>query len=389
MSPAERRSGLENRVGRWRVRTLHEVVDAVSRDVGDRPLVITDGSTRTYDDVVESSKRIAAGLLSRGVGPRDRIAVVMANFAEYVPLKVAISRLGAVAVPLNYLYRVDELRYVLHQSRSNVLVTMTAFGDRDYLQMLTEIAPDWRSGTPPELPDLRLVVAFETNDHEAPQDVATLSDLASAAIPAASELPDGLSGLDIGDIVYTSGTTGSPKGAMLSHDAFLRSSYATALTRAFEDGRRLLFSAPLFHMFSYVEGFLSVLWAGGAIVPQVGFKPDEFLRGVATHSATEVIAVPTMTVALVEEAARNVYDLSSLVAMMSAAAPAPVWLWEKCRSVLGIQEAGYPFHCHFRAVSVEARRSSGGWARLPGRDRGPVRPGGLIAFGRGLATSCR
>ena len=337
-SPDERRQELEKRVGPWRPRALHDVVDDVARRFGDRPLVLTAATTLSYDDVVRQSKRIAAGLVARGVGPGDWVAVVMANFADYVPLKIAVSRLGAVAVPLNYLYRVDELAYVLRQSRANVLVTMTAFGDLDHLAMLSDIAPGWQSGPTTELPELRLTVAYATGQGSVPPGVLTVGDLASSPDPAAADLPGEVSGLAIGDIVYTSGTTGSPKGAMISHDAFLRSSYATALTRAFEDGRRVLFSAPMFHMFSYVEGFLPVLWAAGAIAPLVGFTPDQFLRGVTEHRATEAVAVPTMTVALVEEAERNRHDLSSLVAVLSAAAPSPVWLWEKCRSVLGIEE---------------------------------------------------
>jgi fatty-acyl-CoA synthase len=145
--------------------------------------------------------------------------------------------------------------------------------------------------------------------------------------------PDGL-----GDILYTSGTTGSPKGVMVTHDMVQRTAFASALTRAFEDGRRILFSLPCYHMFGYVEGLLAALFVGGAIIPQTAFSPVGYLRGVERHRATEILCVPTMTVALLEHPDRAAYDLSSLFALLSGAAPAPMWLWERARSDLGVTE---------------------------------------------------
>ena len=141
-----------------------------------------------------------------------------------------------------------------------------------------------------------------------------------------------------GDILYTSGTTGLPKGVVVTHDAVLRTSYASALTRAYADGRRILFSLPCYHMFGYVEGLLSVMFAGGAIIPRTAFSPADYFASIERHRATEILAVPTMTVALLEHPGRAGYDLSSLTAILSGAAPAPVWVWQKVRSELGISE---------------------------------------------------
>ena len=141
-----------------------------------------------------------------------------------------------------------------------------------------------------------------------------------------------------GDILYTSGTTGLPKGVVVTHDAVLRTSYGSAMARAYQDGRRILFSLPCYHMFGYVEGLLSVMFVGGAIIPRTAFSPADYFASIERHQATEILAVPTMTVALLEHPGRAGFDLSSLTAILSGAAPAPVWVWQKVRSELGISE---------------------------------------------------
>jgi fatty-acyl-CoA synthase len=140
------------------------------------------------------------------------------------------------------------------------------------------------------------------------------------------------------DILYTSGTTGTPKGVVTSHDAVLRTAYASALTRAFQDGRRILFSLPGYHMFGYVEGLLSVLFVGGAIVPLTRFSAERYFAGIERHRASDILCVPTMAVAMVEDPARSRYDLSSLDAILCGSAPAPIWLWTQIAEDFGVRE---------------------------------------------------
>jgi fatty-acyl-CoA synthase len=262
----------------------------------------------------------------------------MANHLEFTPLKFAIAQAGAVAIPFNYLYRADELAYVLRQSRCSVLVTMTGFAGLDYPAMLDEIAPGWADGPTASLPDLRTVVQLLTVG-EPRSGVTTVEELAALgdAHPGAADGQQAQPG-DLGDILYTSGTTGSPKGVMVTHDAVQRTGYASALTRAFEDGRRILFSLPCYHMFGYVEGLLAAMVVGGAIIPRTTFSPADYFASIERHRATEILCVPTMTVALLEHPDRSSRDLSSLFAILSGAAPAPVWLWRSVQQELGITE---------------------------------------------------
>jgi fatty-acyl-CoA synthase len=374
-----RREALRARFPVWRPATLSQFLRRCAAEYSQRPFVITDDATMTYSDVDTQATELADGLAVMGLRPGDRVGVLMANYPEFVAVKFAIARAGAVAIPFNYLYREDELGYVLRQSRCNALVTMTSFGDLDYLQMLDGVAPGWERG----LPDLRLVVQLDTGGatREAVLDVAGLAELGRHQVGAADEASVGPD--SPGDILYTSGTTGSPKGVVVTHDAVLRTSYASALTRAYEDGRRILFSLPCYHMFGYIEGLLSVMFVGGAVVPRIAFSPADYFASIERHRATEILAVPTMTVALLEHPSRTGHDLSSLTAILSGAAPAPVWLWQKVQAELGVTEitTGYgmtecggamtmtlpedPLECHSSTVG---RPKLAGAAGLGGDD---------------------
>ncbi len=340
MDIAARRSALADRFPTWTPSTLHARLDACAAEFADRPFVITDDRTISYAETVAWSRRLADGLAALGVRPGDHVGLLMANHLEFTPLKFAISRAGGVAVPFNYLYRQEELAYVLAQSRCTVLITMTGFAGLDYLEMLDAIAPGWdaEARTTDALPDLRHVVQLSTDGRLRPRALTVdgLAALGAEHVGGADDrarTPD-----DIADILYTSGTTGSPKGVLVTHDAVQRTGYASAYTRAYEDGRRILFSLPCYHMFGYVEGLLSVLFVGGAIVPQTSFSPLGYLEGIERHRATDMLCVPTMAVAILEDPRLHDADLSSLTAILCGSAPAPVWLWEKAAAELGITE---------------------------------------------------
>ncbi|WP_433802220.1 class I adenylate-forming enzyme family protein [Actinomycetospora sp. CA-084318] len=385
----DRRDALRRRFPVWDPMTLHERLAQVAAEFGERPFVITDDRTVTYAETDAWSRRLADGLAALGVRPGDRVGIVMANYLEFVPLKFAVARAGAVAVPFNYLYRTDELRYVLEQSACQVLVTMTGFMGLDQLAMLDEIAPGWDRGEQTALPELRDVVVLST-DGRTREGVRSVADLESlgAAHTGASDGRGAEPG-DVADILYTSGTTGSPKGVLITHDASQRTGYASALTRAFEDGRRILFSLPCYHMFGYVEGLMAAMMVGGAIVPQTAFDPGRYLEGIERHRATDILCVPTMTVALLEHPDLATRDLSSLRAILSGAAPAPVWLWEKVRDGLGVDEivTGYGMTEQGGAMTLslpedplEVMATTVGRVKMAGVAGIPERDGDLTEF---------
>lgn len=332
MGIEERRRQLKQRFNPWRPLSLGDRLDAWADAYGERPLVVTDDVTLSYRQVQEESRRLAAGLLTLGVRPGDRVAILMANLPEFVPIKFAIARVGAIAVPLNFRYKAEELGYVLEQCGCSTLFSMTSFEGLDYIAMLSEIGFDRDGEGPPALRDLILVGA---------EDPCPLGALTLARQVGLGDADPDLPSVDAarpGDMLYTSGTTGSPKGVLVTHDAVQRTAYASALTRAFEDGRRVLCSLPCYHMFGYVEGLLAAAMVGGALVMQPAFDAGEYLRAIEEHRADDMLCVPTMTVALLEHTDRRERDLGSLRALLSGAAPAPAWLWERVQEELGVSE---------------------------------------------------
>ncbi|HSV81798.1 MAG TPA: AMP-binding protein [Ramlibacter sp.] len=327
-SVAQRQAALRARFPQWQPRTLDQLFDAMADEFPERPCVVTDARSWSYREVQAWSQRLASGLVAAGVRPGDHVALLLANYPEFVALKIAIARAGAVAVPINFLNRRDELGYVLRQSDAVLLVTMDRFRGLEYLQFLDELAPGWeRQGGGEALPRLRQVVVFPTGDAPVRPGVAALADFGAGTGPLPSVAHPGPDSNC--DIIYTSGTTGSPKGVMLTHDMMLRTAFGSAWGRAFEDGRRILFSLPMYHVYGYVEGMLAALFVGGAIIPQLKFDAAETLRAVARHRASDILLIPTMTLALLDEVKKGGWQLSSLHSMISSGGRSPATIWDQ------------------------------------------------------------
>ena len=332
---SRRRQVMENAWGRWRPRSLAGMFDMVADWYPARPYVITDGKTYSYQDIAEWSGWLARGLLDLGVAPGEAVALLMDNRAEFVATKLAVARIGAVAVPLNYSYRGDELAATLAHSGAVVLVTISQSMATDFLAALDRIAPDWEPRARSErVPALRHIVLVDGDRSGA----LTLAGLAQRGRGvSASTLRERTEAIDpdsVCDIVFTSGTSGHPLAADLTHDMVLRSAYGSAYHRGFDDGWRVCFALPMYHVFGYIEGLLASMMVGGAIIPRQVFNPATMLQAMTDHRASEVLLVPTMTVAVVEQAAARHYDLGSLESVFSAAAPAPVWLWKRVEESL-------------------------------------------------------
>lgn len=334
LSVSERRSELEARYPAWPATTVDRHIAGVTTEFPDRPFVITDEVTWSYRHVDERAESFARGLRACGVQPGDRVALVIANKPEFVPLALAVWRLGASAIPVNFLFKAQELAYVISQSACTVVVTMDEFRGLDYIAAFDQMAPGWQLGHPAAFPGLARVVVLGN----APDGVLSVDDLA--------ELDDGLgpvgvnpsAPLDTAVVMYTSGTTGLPKGVIQTHDGILRTGYSTAHHRAFEDGRRILFALPLYHAFGLVEGLIAATFVGGAVIPQPIFDPAATLAGIERHKASDLLLVPTMSVAILEHPDRHQYDLSSMRSVLAGAAPTPVWVWQQLKDLLGIDE---------------------------------------------------
>jgi fatty-acyl-CoA synthase len=337
----QRRAALQARHPVWVPRTTAQQLDVAAAEFADRPLILTDDHVYSYAEVQDRTIRLAAGLIALGVQPGDHVAVDMANFPDVVALKYAVARVGAVSVSVNFLLRHEELRYVLHQSDATVLITMDEFRGLDYLDALDQIAPGWERGAGGGwLPRLRHVFVWRTGTQ--PTRGRLLEDLVklgeSVSNEAVFERTAAADPFSTSDLLYTSGTTGMAKGVMLQHDAVLRTAYASAYTRAFQDGRRVLFALPIYHVFGYVEATVAVLFVGGAICPHAIFDAGRLLRDVGRHRINELICVPAMTTVVLAEAESAEYDLSSLITMFSSGAAHRPEVWAQILDVLGVDE---------------------------------------------------
>jgi fatty-acyl-CoA synthase len=318
----ERRASMERRHPAWVPMPLDRYLARAAAEFADRPLVITDDVVMSYAEVDAAATRIAQMLRNRGIKPGDRVAMLMANYPITVALLFGIWRAEATAVPLNTLYRPEELGFVLGQSAPRLLIAMTRFLKRDYATEIPTILP------------AGVDLLFYDPESPASSDLVAAIDAVTTIQPAGPVDAERFPAV----IMYTSGTTGSPKGVILTHDNLLRAAYAGAHHQAFEDGRRAIFSLPLYHGFGLVVGLLSGIVVGGSIVPLPRFDPRAILTGIGRHRATYLMGVPTMTVAMLEIAEQEKFDLSSLTAIHSAAAPTPSWVWQRIQEVFGCGE---------------------------------------------------
>jgi fatty-acyl-CoA synthase len=324
---------LQSRFESWPDLTLPSLFDQVAEAHPDRPAIFTKEGIWTYQQLAHRSKMLAAAIAASEIPEGSRIAVVMANFAEFICIKLAIARSGCIAVPVNFQLRLDELEYVLDQAGCCAMFGMASFRDRDYL-------PDFDLLLD-RLEQLRFIVVRDEASYPSGR-IHTLNEFSARAdsrsLVDLENRQGRLTANSISDIVYTSGTTGRPKGAMLTHDMLLRSAYSSALTRAFEDGRRILFALPMYHVFGYVECWIAGLFVGGAIIPQAAFDPVEMIELAETYNATDIVCVPVMTHALISSVRERGRFSAPLRAFFNSGGVNVPTVWEEIHDVFGVSE---------------------------------------------------
>jgi fatty-acyl-CoA synthase len=339
-----RRAALEDRHRPWRSRTVAALLDSVAADYPDRPFVITEVASLSYAELAAWSARLARGLVASGIQAGERVGLFLPNGAEMIAARFAVAQTGAVAVPISFRLHARELAQLLTLSEASALITMEAFREVDALEALDTIASGWdQPGGQRALPHLRVIVtAPEPGSRGRRPGAVTLGQFARDPDPVLdAELTQRAAAAGPGDVAtifYTSGTTGMPKGVLSTHDMELRSAYGSAYTRAFEDGRRILFALPLNHCFAYIEGLIAAMFVGGTVVVQATFDPAASLAAIEQHQVGEALFVPTMSLAVVAVARTSSRDVSCLHSVMSAASAAPASLWSELGKLLGVEQ---------------------------------------------------
>jgi acyl-CoA synthetase (AMP-forming)/AMP-acid ligase II len=305
------------------------IADAADR-VGDQ-LAIADGETRlTYGALLDESRTFGAALVASGIDPGDRVAIWAPNRAEWVVAFLGLSLAGAVLVPVNTRFKGAEAVEVLGRSGARLLVTVTDFLGTDYLAMLEE--------TGAELPALETIVVIDgpvpdrAESWAAFRDRATDDGRAEVDRRRAAVTAD-----DPSDILFTSGTTGTPKGVVQTHGRTVQVATDWVAMTGLTEGDRYLMVNPYFHMFGLKAGILASVAAGATMLPEPVFDVDGVLARVAAEQVTVLPGAPTIYQAILDHPGRGDADLSSLRVAVTGAADIPVELIRRIHHELPFQ----------------------------------------------------
>jgi fatty-acyl-CoA synthase len=302
----------------------------------------------TYAQFDGQVDQVAGALLGLGINKGEHVAVWATNWPQWVLLQFATARIGAVLVTVNPAYRGHELAYVLQQSDAVALFLIDRFRTCDYFAMLQEIVPELghsnatetgpKGLVAPGFPRLRHVVSITdqpARGMRAWKDFLDLGRNVSAATLAARE--NELAPGDKINIQYTSGTTGFPKGATLTHRNILLNAYYVGDCQKFSDQDGICISVPFYHCFGCVLGTLcAAIYGAKMVVPHEYFRPEESLAAIEQDRASAVYGVPTMYIAMLDHPTRKERDLSSLRTGIMSGSPCPLEVMQRVVKELGI-----------------------------------------------------
>jgi HIP---CoA ligase len=327
--------------------TIPGLVTAAAARYGDAEALV-DGDLRlSFRELENEARGVTAAAIASGITPGDRVGIWAPNMAEWVFAALGLLGAGAALVPLNTRFKGPEAAYVLRRSRAKALFTVRGFLSTDYPALLEE----------EDVPDLDRIVLLRddagtfsepTGSDEVP--IFSFHEFLSGA-SGVVEAPSGHAGVPVGepevtaawrtvapsdlsDIIFTSGTTGRPKGAMTTHAQSLRTFGTWAQIVGLEAGDRYLIVNPFFHTFGYKAGILACLLAGATIVPEPVFDVDRVLETIPRERITTLPGPPTLYQSILDHPARDTSDLSSLRLAVTGAAAVPVELILRMRSEL-------------------------------------------------------
>ncbi len=287
------------------------------------------GLRYTYAEFGKAVDQLAGGMLAAGLGKGDRVGVWGPNRAEWALVQYATAKLGVILVNINPAYRTSELEYALGRSGCRLLFAAKAVKGSDFVAMVDQVGP--------KLPALERAIFFETSEWD---EIA-----AGGASP--EELRIAAEQLDFDDpinIQYTSGTTGFPKGATLSHHNILNNAHFIAQLLGYTERDRVCVPVPLYHCFGMVIGNLACTTRGACIVyPAETFEPEATLRACAQERCTSLYGVPTMFIAELGHPSFAEHNLSSLRTGIMAGSPCPIEVMKKCGSEMGIEQISIAF----------------------------------------------
>ncbi|CUA93498.1 AMP-binding protein [Thiomonas bhubaneswarensis] len=312
--------------------TLGDFFDAMAAHQGQHEALVVrhQGVRLSYAELKREVDRLASSMLRSGLRKGDRVGIWAHNSVEWVLMQLATAKVGIILVNINPAYRTAEVEYALNKVGCRALVTMPSFKTSDYLAMLRELAPELASCAPGELraarlPDLKLVVHLGQIEEPGMLRFADWIARGSADDPAVGEAAAMLHAHEPINIQFTSGTTGFPKGATLTHSNILNNGYFIGEAMKLTAVDRLCIPVPLYHCFGMVLGNLACITHGATIVyPNDAFDPLLTLQTVQEEACTGLHGVPTMFIAMLDHPRFAEFDLSTLRTGIMAGSPCPI-----------------------------------------------------------------
>jgi fatty-acyl-CoA synthase len=283
------------------------------------------GYRATYGELWEQAGAVARGLMARGVARGDRVGIWSPNRFEWVVVQYATARMGAILVNINPAYRTAELEYALTQSGVSFLVLARGFRQADYAGMLGEVRG--------RCPELREALVLEDGWEALLRDAGRVSEAQLAEREAALQFDDAI------NIQYTSGTTGFPKGATLSHHSILNNGYFVGEALHYTEADRVCIPVPFYHCFGMVLGNLACTTHGSCmVIPGEAYEPEAVMETVQAERCTSLYGVPTMFIGELDHPRFSEFDFSTLRTGIMAGSPCPVEVMRRVQSAMCMRE---------------------------------------------------
>lgn len=329
--------------------TVGELLDEQARTLGDQEALVYHYPEqglelrlgfRALRDRVDA---VARGLIRLGIGPGEKVAVLATNLPEWLLLELAVPKIGAILVTVNTNVRRTELEYLLAQAEVHTIFLIAEHRGNPYAETLAELIPELRSGSAQEdvssarFPHFRHAVQIDAGAPVAGfiSFAQFLGDGESVSAEALQARQAAVRPEDVSQIQFTSGTTGAPKGAMITHRGTLNNARLFGIRAGFRVGDRMVTAMPFFHTAGNVVDVLGLLSHGATLVKAIQFDPLKMLELVAQERATILHGVPTMLIAMLQHPRAKEFDVRSLRLALSGGTPIPVPVLEQVKAQFG------------------------------------------------------
>ncbi|MCY7776062.1 AMP-binding protein [Bacillus licheniformis] len=326
--------------------TIGKLLEKTTADAPDHEAVVYPdrGLRYTYREFDQLCRKVAKGLMALGIDKGEHVAIWASNTPEWLTAQFASAKAGAVLVTANTNYQLSELEYVLKQSDATTLILMESYRGTSYIDILCKLIPELKEGEPgrlasERLPFLKNIILLGDQRHPGMylwDDLLKLSG--SVSEKALDRRMERLKEHDVINMQYTSGTTGFPKGVMLTHSNLANNAANIAECMNLSKKDRMCIPVPFFHCFGCVLGTLACVTAGATMVPVQEFSPKEVLSAVETEKCTALHGVPTMFIAELNDPDFASYDLSSLRTGIMAGSNCPIEVMKKVIDNMGMSE---------------------------------------------------